>query len=671
MTVAVVMGPFLYQTVVLLGAAVGVVLLSHRLRIPTVVGLLLTGILIGPSGLGWIDSVEEVELLAEIGVALLLFVIGLELSFGQLRDLKRPFLLGGSVQALLTLGAAAAWAWAWGASAPEAAFFGFVAILSSTAMVLKIYADRRETESPQGRLVLSILLFQDLLIVPLIVVTPLLAGTTGGSPLDLASRFGLALAVIGAVFVGARWVLPRLLHLLVGTRTREVLVLGALAICLSMAWLTYELGFSLALGAFLAGLLVSESEYSHQVIADVGPFRDVLTSVFFVSVGMLVDLDAAGALLPSILGTAAVLVVLKALAAAAAVKILGFPARIATIVGLGLAQIGEFSFVLLEVGRSSGLLADRGFQLLLSVAVLTLAVTPALIRVAPAAGRLWNRLPRRRGPESAEEVLDAEEAPRGHVVVVGFGAAGRILSRVLAEVRIPYVVVELNSETVRRGRREGLPILYGDATRREVLEAAGIERAGMVVFVISDPWALERAVGLCRRLNPEIRILVRTRRVAEIERLRASGADEVIAEEFETGIELFTRLLTHYHVPRNVIRAQSRVLRGESYRMLRTPPGRPGVSETVLEALEAGTTDVFRVTSKSVAGGRNLRELDLRGQTGVTVIAVVRGETSWTNPSPDRTLEPGDCLVLVGSHAEIDQAFLALEHGRKRTSPHD
>lgn len=656
------LGPFLNQTVILLAAAVGVVLVSHRLRLPPVVGLLLAGVLIGPSGLGWIDSAEEVELFAEIGVALLLFAIGLELSFAQLRDLRRPFLIGGSAQAGLTLVLAAAWSWSRGAALPEATFFGFVAILSSTAMVLKIYADRRETESPQGRLVLGILLFQDLLIVPLIVLTPLLGGAVEASPAVLALRFGLALAGIGAVFVAARWVLPRILHLLVGTRAREVLVLGSLSICLSMAWLTYELGFSLALGAFLAGLLVSESEYSHQVIADVGPFRDVLASVFFVSVGMLVDLQVAAGIWPSILGTATVLVILKALAAGVAVKLLRYPARIATIVGLGLAQIGEFSFVLLEVGRNNGLLVDEQFQLLLAVAVSTLILTPLLIRIAPTAGRWWSRLPGRRGV--ADEPEKDSARLRDHVLVVGYGAAGRILSRILAETRIPYRILELNGDTVRRGRREGLPILYGDAARHDVLEAAGIEHAGIVVFVISDPWAQERSVRLCRRMNPGVEILVRTRRLEDIDRLRAAGADQIIAEELETTVELFTRTLAHYHVPRNVIRAQSRVLRGESYRMLRTLPEQPEVSETVLEALEAGTTDVYQVMSHSAAAGRNLRELDLRGRTGVTVIAVVRGETSWTNPSPDWDLEPGDCLVLVGSHEEIDRAFRSLEAGR-------
>lgn len=663
------LGPFLAETVTLLAAAVGVVLVSHRLRMPPVVGLLLAGVLIGPSGLGWIDSAEEVELFAEIGVALLLFAIGLELSFAQLRELRRPFLIGGSVQAGLTLVAAAAWSWSRGAALPEATFFGFVAILSSTAMVLKIYADRRETESPQGRLVLGILLFQDLLIVPLIVLTPLLGGAVEASPAALALRFGLALAGIGLVFVAARWVLPRVLHLLVGTRAREVLVLGSLAICLSMAWLTYELGFSLALGAFLAGLLVSESEYSHQIIADVGPFRDVLASVFFVSVGMLVDLQAASEMLPAILGTAAVLVALKALAAGIAVKLLRYPARVATIVGLGLAQIGEFSFVLLEVGRNSGLLTDSQFQLLLAVAVSTLVVTPLFIRFAPAVGRLWSRLPRRRGSAEASGEDEAETPLEDHVLVVGYGAAGRILSRILAETRIPYRILELNGDTVRRGRREGLPILYGDAARRDVLEAAGIEHAGIVVFVISDPWAQERSVRLCRRMNPGVEILVRTRRLEDIDRLRAAGADQVIAEELETTVELFTRTLAHYHVPRNVIRAQSRILRGESYRMLRTLPEQPEVSEAVLEALEAGTTDVFQVTTGSAAAGRNLRELDLRGRTGVTVIAVVRGETSWTNPSPDRNLEPGDCLVLVGSHEEIDRAFRTLAHGQNTSEP--
>lgn len=641
----------LEEAVVILAASVAVVLASHLLRVPSVVGLLLTGLLIGPSGLGLVGDVERVEVFAEIGVIFLLFAIGLEFSLERLKQIRRPFFAGGSLQALLTSGVVALAALALGLPPPQAIFLGFVVTLSSTAIVLKLYAEGRQLDAPQGKLVLGILLFQDFLIVPMIVLAPVLAGTAAASPGAVLLRFVLALAVIGLVFLVARYLMPRLLYLLVRTRIREVFVLGALLVCLAMALLTARLDFSLALGAFLAGIVIAESEYSPQVVAEVAPFRDVFTSVFFISIGMLLDLGFAAAHLPAIVGLAAGVVAVKAALTGGAVALLGFPSRIALVVGASLAQIGEFSFVLLEVGRRHGLLDTASYQTLLAASVLTMLVTPLLVGLGPRLTGL------RRTP--GEEALGAALA--GHVVVVGFGVAGRNVARVLAAAGIGYTVVELDGKLVRRARAAGEPVLFGDATRREILEHAGVERARIVVFVISDLVAVRRSVRLARQLNPGVHIIVRTRMVAEIEDLVRQGADEVIAEEFETSIEIFTRVLQHYHVPGNVIRAETRALRGASYRMLRTPESTPPAE--LLAFLAAGTTEIYRLDAASPAVGRTLAELDLRRRAGAMVIAVVRGEQSHTNPSPELRLEAGDSLVLVGSHVEIDRAFAVLEKG--------
>ncbi len=650
----------LQESVVLLASAVTVLLVTARLRIPPVVALLLTGVLIGPSALGWVSDTEDVEVFAEIGVVLLLFVIGLELSLAKLRELRRPFLVGGTLQVGVTAVLVAGASLALGLSIERAIFFGFVIALSSTAIVLKLYGDRRETETPQGRMVLGILLFQDFLIVPMIVLVPVLAGEVGASAADLALRFGGSLAAIGAVVLIARRVAPALFDRIARTRARETFVLGSLGLCLALAWGTHVLGFSLALGAFVAGLLISETEYSHQAVADVAPFRDLFASVFFISIGMLVDLRFVVANWPAILLLAGAVVVIKSVVAGGAVFAVGLPARIRIVAGLGLAQIGEFSFLLMEVGRSHGLLEAAAYQLLLSAVVLTMVLTPLLVSLAPAAGRAWARRWESPAADSPEEVAAARE----HVIVLGFGAGGRLVARVLREAGIRYVVAELNSETVKRGRRAGEPIFFGDATRREVLEHAGIERARLVVFALSDHTAQKRAVQVARDLNPTVELVVRTRRLDEIEELRALGANEVVAEEFETAIEIFTLVLERFHVPRNVVRAQTRVLRGEGYRMLRSPEGSPAVSAAVLDALEAGTTDIFRIEPGSAVVGRSLRDLDLRRRTGATVLAVVRGEKPQPNPDAGTVLEEGDDLVLVGSHAEIDRGFDLL-NGRE------
>lgn len=652
---------FLRDAVSLLAASIAVLLVCNRFRIPSIAGFLLTGILIGPSGLRLVARTEQVELFAEIGVVFLLFSIGLEFSLERLRQIRRFFFLGGSMQTGLTTAAAALLALAAGFSLPRAIFLGFLAALSSTAIVLTLYAERRELDAPQGKILIGILLFQDFLIVPMIVLTPILGGEVQASAAAVAGRFAVALLAVALVFFVARYLMPRLLHLLVRTRIREVLVLAALLVCLGMAWLTESFELSLALGGFIAGIIISESEYSHQVVAEVTPFREVFNSLFFISIGMLLDFRFAVDNAAAVLALAGTVLAVKSVAAGSAVALLGFPRRIVTIAGLALAQVGEFSFVLLEVGRAHGLVDGALYQTVLAASILTMLATPALVSFAPALGS-WRSRAAGSAPAAAAEA--AGRALSNHVIVVGLGVNGRNLSRVLKSAGISYVSVELDPDVGRRARADGEPVIFGDATRREILESAGISRAGVIVFAISDREAVRRAIRFARELNPGVHIIVRTRLVDEIVDLERRGADEVIAEEFETSIEIFTRVLRHFRVPRNIILAETRALRGESYRMLRAPGVERGTPEALLDLLSAGTTDIFRVEPASPAAGHSLRDLDLRRKTGAMIIAVVRGDKSITSPPPDLVLEPGDDLVLMGSHAAIESAFDELEGSR-------
>lgn len=651
--------PFLDDFVVVLAAAVLVLVLSHAVRLPPVVGFLLTGLLIGPHGLHLIEEEEIVRLFAEIGVVLLLFTIGLEFSLQRLRRVGRAFLLGGSLQTALTIGIAAGLVVLAGRPPERALFYGFLAALSSTAIVLKLYADRRELDAPHGRLTIGILLFQDLLIVPLIVVTPVLAGTVEFTAREVLLRFGGGALAAGTVFLLARTAMPRLLHAVVRTRIRELLVLGALLAGLGMALLTEALGFSLALGAFLAGILIAESPYSHQFVAEMAPFRDLFTSLFFVSIGMLLDPLAALASLGTIAVVVATVLIVKSTVVGGIVLSLGYPVRVAVLTALGLAQIGEFSFVLAQVGLGAGLIPPAAYQVFLAAAIFTMMATPFLVRAAPG---LAIRLEHASFLPSPEPPLPvAGEPVDGHVVIVGFGVNGRNLARVLERVGLPWVALDLNGEVVRQARAEGRPVVFGDVTRRDVLAACGVERAAVVVFGIPDPDAVRRGTRLVRETNPEVHVIARAREVAEIEELLATGADEVVAEEFETSIEIFMRVLERYHVPTNVIEAQATILRGDAYRSLRRPPGTGRVSEAVLDLLAEGTTAVFHVRDSSPAAGRTLAELELRRRVGTTVIAVVRDGRSHPNPDPDFRIEPGDSMVLVGSHAEVSRAFDHLE----------
>lgn len=638
-----------------LAVAVGVVLVCLRLRVAPVAGLLVAGAVIGPSGLALLPEVEAVHEVAELGVMLLLFGIGLELSRERLRGLGRALAIGGPVQTGATTLVAAALALALGAPPREALVIGWVVCLSSTALVLKLYGDRDELQSLHGRSAFAILIFQDLLIVPLLVLVPVLGGDTAAGAGAVLLRLALGLGALAIAIFASRRLASRVLGAAARGRSHEASVLGALAVCLGLAWLSEKVGLSPALGALLGGMLLADSDYAHQALSDVVPLREVFASLFFVSVGMLVDLDALARDAALALGATAAIVLLKAGLGALAVGALGAPRRSALLAGLGLAQIGEFSFVLLQIARGHEVVAEERYQLLLSVAALSMIATPLVVASAP---RLVDALLRRREEPSPTASAAAARAPQ--VVVVGYGKNGEILARILRRTGIRYALLDADPERVERARAEEEPIHFGDATRREVLEATGVTGAQVVVFAISDPLAVRAALRAVREVAPRAQVLVRTRHVHEIEPLERLGAARVVAEEYETAIEIYTWVLERFHVPRNVIRAQTRALRGEDYRMLREPALPEGVSRALAEILVAGTTDLYRLAPDSPAVGRTLAELDLRRATGATVLAVVRGEAPVHGPVAELRLEAGDTVVLVGAHAEIEAAFALL-----------
>jgi CPA2 family monovalent cation:H+ antiporter-2 len=653
----------LQDFVVVLAASVLVITLFHKLKLPAVVGFLLTGVLIGPGGLALVTETETVNVLAEIGVVMLLFTVGLEFEPARLRRIQRDFWAGGTLQVVLTTAATVVVLVLVRVPFREALFYGFLVSLSSTAVVLKILADRNESDAPQGRISLGVLIFQDLAIVPMIALVPVLANSGGVSLGAIGLRFGLSALAIGTAFVLARFLMPRVLHLVVRTRVREVFLIATLFIVLGMALLTSSLGLSLALGAFLAGVVLAESDYSHQVVSDIVPFKDVFNSLFFISVGMLLDVGAVWRFRTLVLILVVSIFVVKFAVVLLTVGLLGYGSRIAIITGLALAQIGEFSFVLAGVGRANGFLPGDIFQAFVASSILTILATPFLIRYGPAladrgeAAMPWKK---RVVHAAARPVRDLE----GHLIIAGYGLNGRNLAHVLKEAGIPYFIIELNPVTVREATAAGEIILFGNVASRTILEEAGVRRAKGVVFAISDPVTTRLGVKAARALNPGLFILVRTRFVTEIDELLKLGADQVIPEEFETSIEIFTRVLERYHVPRNLVDAQVKVLRGECYGMLRGACSaiRP-TAQRLSDLLAAGTAETFFIPRGAWPAGRTLGDLDLRGKTGATVVAIVRGEESFAGPGAEFRILEQDTLVLVANHRDIDRAFHYLATG--------
>ncbi len=652
--------PILKETIIVLAAAIGVFFVSHRLRLPTVTGFILTGILIGPGGFGLIKDTHSIDVLAEIGVVMLLFTIGLDISFEKLGNLKKFFWVGGGLQVCLTSLLVIGVLQFFYFSLSELIVYGFLISLSSTALVLKIYSDSNQLESPQGNISLGILLFQDISLVPMIVITQFLGQAGTHSLAKMLVRFSLSILAVGAVVIIARHLMPRILFLMVKTRVREIFLITSLFLCLGMAFLTSSLGLSLALGAFLAGIIISESEYSYQVTAEIMPLKDLFISLFFISIGMLLNLQFAWNEKFIIITLVLIVLFLKALIVFLIIKIIRYPTRIALITGLGLAQIGEFSFVLAGVGKANGLIPEEIFQIFIASSILTILATPFLFQFSPVlVSGLEKIFKTKQNLKPVQK--EKEETFKNHVIIGGYGLNGRNLARVLKETGIPYSIIELNPDTVRKVLKNGEPIIFGDISSREVLQAAGIDQAKVVVFAICDPIAINTAIKTAREMNREVYIIVRTRFVSEIDELYKLGANQVIPQEFETSIEIFARVLEEFRIPRNIINAQIKLIRNECYGMLRGVAKTKRTMEKIAELLRAGTTETFLIPQDSPAAGKTLKELDIRQKTGANIIAVVRGEESITSPSPDFKIKEGDTLVLVANHKDMDRAFHFLD----------
>ncbi len=558
---------YLKDLVVILGLGVIIVAAFHRFRIPTIAGFIIAGIIVGPEGLGLVDDMHQVEILAEIGVTLLLFGIGLELPLDRLRRLWRPILIGGFIQVGLSIIITFLIAQSFGLSPKASLFTGFVIAVSSTAIVLRGLEQRGEIDAPHGRFTLGILIFQDLCVVPMILIIPLL-GSSYDSSTGLIATLIRSAVIIVAVLVAARIVVPRLMDLIARTRQRHLFIMTILLICIGTAWVSASAGVSLALGAFLAGLIVAGSEYRHQALADIISFREVFISLFFISVGMLLDPRAVIEHIVPIMILLAGIMVGKLVVVFVTGMSMRMPARVNAMAGAALAQVGEFSFVLIGAAATYRLIDSTFTSNLMAAIVLSMLLTPFALSLAPtlAAGvgkiRVLTRL---LDVSTAEDAAQSEQSLQNHVIIGGYGLAGQDLALALRYCKIPYVIAELNPENVRKTRQEHEPIYYGDITSPEVLDYLGASKASEFVIVINDPDAIERAVKAARSIAPELHILVRTRYLLETGFLLDAGASEIIPAELEASIEVTAQILRRHDVRPEQIRNQCTLIRNQRF----------------------------------------------------------------------------------------------------------
>ncbi|MCS6874768.1 MAG: cation:proton antiporter [Pyrinomonadaceae bacterium] len=521
-----------------IGISIVVVFVFQRLHLPAIAGFILTGALIGPYGLGWIEEAEAVKFLAEIGVVLLLFSLGVEFSVDQLIQLRHYVIRAGVLQIIITITVCATGALILGYSFSQMLILGMIISLSSTAVGIKLLKQRKEMDSTHGRFALGVLLFQDIMAPVFMAIIPFISQLEALRPSVLLQKLVLTVLGVGVVFFLAKLMMPFLLRWITTSENREIPVLGSIFVALLMGYFTQKLGLSPALGAFIAGVVISETPYSHQITANIVPFRDSFLAIFFISVGLLVNLNYFAQNWGSILGWSLGLMALKCFIVVLIAFLMRRPLRIGILSGVILANIGEFSFVLMNQSRNhlsedllNGLIAGTSLSIMFTP--MLLAGTYKLIALTTKKTKMLSYYGRIRDKKDLKD----------HVIVVGFGLNGRNLSSLLKELGQPFVVVEMNGALVREAQKQGINVVYGDASFPEVLEAAGIKQARAVVLAVSDPVSTRYAVKTARELNSSVYIIARTRYVSEIERLYEAGATDVIPEEFETFIEIAGRIM--------------------------------------------------------------------------------------------------------------------------------
>ncbi len=648
----------------LLAIAVITVTLFRRFHLPPILGYLIVGILVGPFGSGWVASTEDTRFLAEFGVVFLLFTIGLEFSLPQMIAMKGSvFGLGGS-QVLATGALATGIAWALGIDLNAAIIVGAILALSSTAIVTKQLSEQLELNSEHGRLGVSILLFQDLAVIPLLVVIPILAGTGDqGMAVPLLLALLKAALVFVVIMAAGHWLLRPLFHEIARARSAELFTLTVLLVTLAAAWLTHEAGLSLALGAFLAGMMLGETEFRHQIEADIRPFQDVFLGLFFVTVGMRVDLLSLLPILHWVLLLAAALILVKGVIILGLVRATGNSMSPAFRTGVLLAQGGEFGFVLLDISLESSLLPGPIGQILFASIIVSMTASPFLIRNN---GRLAKQFCTLRNFSDEVQIIGdlAEETEQmeQHVIICGYGRIGQNLGRLLDHEGFPYVALDLDPTVVREAHEAGDPVHFGDASRREILDAAGLSRASVVVLNFEDHASAMKILHRLQEFRPELPVLVRTRDDTHMDELEAAGATEVMPEAVEASLMMGGQLLLLLKVPCSRIFKIMREIRENHYKLLRD--FFHGEEPVDMEHDEAFQERLHTVTlpKKAFAVDHTIEDLHL-WDWDVSVTAVRRGGIRGETPAPETRLQSGDVLVLAGTPQHLEHAEGLLLYG--------
>lgn len=629
-----------------------IIFIFNRIKIPALVGYLICGAIIGPYGFGLISSGEQINFLANIGVVFLLFFIGIELSIEDLLKFGKKLIYISFLQLVLTTVVFMLIFLALNLSHKTSIFLGILSAISGTAILLKLLKDRNETNSPQGKISVGITLFQDLSSLFIILLLPLLSEKVEATPLKILYKIFFAFFALALVIILARFLFPKFIYQLARLKIREAFTVGIILIIFASAYFTSVIGLSLALGAFIAGLVLSESDYSSQIVADILPLKDAFISLFFVSIGSMFDINLFLRNWQAIIAFSILIIFLKTFIITFIVKLFNYPGRIGTLTGFYMANIGEFSFVLAIEGMKLNLMDDNMYSIFLPVSIITIIATPFLFFIAPYLSKTLAYYDKIKGTKSEICELSA------HIIIVGFGIIGKNLAKVLKEAGLPYVIIELNPD-IYRFYKDKEKMIFGDAARYEILQKACVENAKALAITSGDTFSVQLICKLAKNLNRNLTIVARTRYVADIDYLIAAGADEVIPDEFEASMQIFTRVLSIYHIPYNAIMKIANLIRKESYLILREENAH--LLNRIDKYLAEGLIENYYVEEGNENAGKTLGEINLRARCGATVIAIIRDGKMLANPSAKDKIESKDILALYGNHDSIDKAIKILD----------
>lgn len=646
--------------IMLVVAAFGCGLVMQRLGQPVILGYIVAGIILGPNTGGFtVSNIHDIELLAEIGVALLLFALGLEFSLKDLKPVKRVALIGTPIQIALTIGLGLALGKTMGLSTKHALWLGAIASLSSTMVILKTLMNQGFMGTLSSKVMIGMLIVQDLAVVPMLVILPQLNDPAMGVP-----ALGLA-AVKAAVFLGAMLLLgtrllPRLLKMVAQLGSRELFLLAVTAIGLGVGYGTHLVGLSFAFGAFVAGMVLSESDFGHQALSDVVPLRDIFGLLFFASVGMLLDPAFLVDHLVEVVAVVGAIGLGKGLIFGGLSRLFGYGNVIPLAVGLGMFQIGEFAFVLARVGVSTDSIDHRLYSLILTAAIVTMALTPL---ISGQTGRLYRLKQRLFDHERLETLNLPDDGLSGHVVVIGAGRHGSRIASWLGELGSACVVVEVDHRKLEAARDEGLPIVFGDATHEVVLEAANVARARLVLITLPDPVSTGAVVTTVRRHHASLPIVARTTGLASVPRLVELGVSGVVLPEVEASMEMLRQALLHLGVPNPEVHHRTEALRDELLAPI------IGVDRERARLVQLRVAEHHldmewtAIAARGALDGATIGSAGVRSRTGASIVGVLRDEQFEATPGPALTLRAGDVVAVVGT-SQARSAFAALAEAR-------